>query len=190
MIGSWRKAWKKDFPFYFVQIAPYAGYGSGISSALLREAQAKSLSMPNTGMVVIHDLVDNVKDIHPQNKKDVGLRLANLALAKTYGRKELAYATPLYKSMAIEKDKIRISFDNAGEGLMSKGGALTGFYIAGEDKAFMPATAKIEGNTIVVSSKSVPNPVAVRFGFTNAAMPNLYSKEGLPVATFRTDDWD
>ena len=187
---SWRKAWQKDFPFYYVQIAPFAGYGNSISSALLREAQTKTLSTPNTGMVVIHDLVDDINDIHPQNKKDVGLRLANYALAETYGKKELVYKSPLYKNMRIEKNKIRIYFENADKGLMSKGGAPTGFYIAGEEKNFMPASAKIEGNTIVVWNKNIKKPVAVRFGFTNSAIPNLFSKEGLPVNLFRTDDWD
>ncbi|MEP7142656.1 MAG: sialate O-acetylesterase [Ferruginibacter sp.] len=190
MINSWRKAWKKDLPFYFVQIAPFAGYGKGISSALLREAQVKTLAISNTGMIVIHDLVDNIKDIHPQKKKEVGLRLANYALAEVYGKKDLPYKSPLYKSMAIKKDRVIISFDNADKGLMSKGDTITGFYIAGEDKIFIPASAKIEGNTIVVWSKNVKMPVAVRFGFTNDAMPNLFSKEGLPVGIFRTDDWN
>ena len=189
MINSWRKAWHKELPFYFVQLAPFSGYG-GISGALLREAQTKTLSVPNTGMVVIHDLVTDVKDIHPRNKKDVGLRLANYALAETYNKKQLTYKSPMYKSMVVEKDKIRINFTDADNGLISKGGALTDFYIAGTDKKFLPAIAIIKGNTILVSNKNIQQPVAVRFGFTNAAMPNLFSKEGLPVNIFRTDDWD
>ena len=189
MIGSWRKAWQKDFPFYYVQIAPYAGYGNMNIAPLLREAQTKSMSYPNTGMVVISDLVDNINDIHPKMKKEVGLRLANYALAQTYSRNVVAYKSPDYKSMKVEKDKIRISFDQAGSGLVTKGGTLTEFYIAGEDQKFVPAQAKIEGNTVVVWSKSVKNPVAVRFGFSNGAMPNLFTKEGLPVNLFRTDDW-
>lgn len=189
MINSWRKAWHKELPFYFVQLAPFSGY-VGISGALLREAQTKTLSVPNTGMVVIHDLVTDVKDIHPHNKKDVGLRLANYALAETYGKKQPAYKSPMYKSMAVEKDKIRINFTDADNGLVTKGTALTDFYIAGADKKFLPAVAVVKGNTIVVSNKNIQLPVAVRFGFTNAAMPNLFSKEGLPVNIFRTDDWD
>jgi sialate O-acetylesterase len=189
MINSWRKAWQKELPFYFVQIAPFSGYG-GISGALLREAQTKTLSVPNTGMVVIHDLVTDVKDIHPHDKKDVATRLANYALAETYGKKELSYKSPLYKSMAIEKDKIRINFTDAEQGLVSKGVTLTDFFIAGEDKNFMPATAVIKGNTVVVSNKNIKHPVAVRFGFTNDAMPNLFGKDGLPVNIFRTDDWN
>jgi sialate O-acetylesterase len=190
MIGEWRKAWKKEFPFYFVQIAPYAGYGNKNISPLLREVQTKSLVYPKTGMVVIHDLVDNINDIHPKMKKEVGYRLANVALADTYGKQGIAYKSPSYKSMNIEKDKIRIYFDNAEGGLISKGGEPTEFYIAGEDKNFVSATAKISGNTVIINSKEVKNPVAVRFGFSNSAMPNLFSKtSNLPVNLFRTDDW-
>ncbi len=191
MIQSWRKAWNKEFPFYFVQIAPYEGYGAdNENSARLREAQSKTLALPNTGMVVTTDLVDNIKDIHPQMKREVGLRLANYALAQTYGKKDLAYKSPTYQNMKVEKNKIRLFFNDAENGLVTKGGAPTEFYIAGEDKVFLPATAKIEGNTVLVWNKSIKNPVAVRFGYTNAAMPNLFSKEGLPVNNFRTDDWD
>jgi sialate O-acetylesterase len=190
MISSWRKAWQKDFPFYFVQIAPYAGYGNNISGALLREAQTKTLSSPNTGMVVIHDLVTDINDIHPKDKKDVGYRLANLALSETYGKKDLVYKTPLYENMKTEKGKVKLYFTNADKGLMNKGDTIKGFYIAGADKIFMPATAKIDGNTVVVWNKNVQNPVAVRFGFTNSSMPGLFSKEGLPVNLFRTDDWN
>jgi sialate O-acetylesterase len=190
MIRSWRKAWQKDLPFYIVQIAPYAGYGNNISSALLREAETKTLSVPHTGMIVIHDLVTEINDIHPKNKKDVGLRLANYALAETYGIKNIPYKSPMYKNMQVQKDKIVIWFDNADKGLMSKSGAPTEFYIAGEDKIFMPAMAKIKDNTVIVWNKDIKNPVAVRFGFTNAAMPDLFSKEGLPVNIFRTDSWD
>ena len=189
LIASWRKAWGKELPFYYVQIAPFAGYGNSTSSALLREAQATVLRVPHTGMVVTHDLVDDINDIHPKIKKEVGHRLAANALAQTYGKSGVAYRSPLYKSIRVEKDRVRIYFEGADKGLVSKGGALTDFYIAGDDKVFVKADARIDGNTVLVSSKSVKKPVAVRFGFTNAAMPNLYSKEGLPVAIFRTDDW-
>lgn len=190
MIESWRKAWQKDFPFYFVQIAPFAGYGKNIAGALLQEAQTKTTALPKTGMVVINDLVTDINDIHPKDKKDVGIRLANYALAEVYGKLVPGYKSPGYKSMSIEKGKITINFVNTEKGLMSKGGAPTGFYIAGEDKIFKPANAKIDGNTVVVWNKEIKTPVVVRFGFTNAAMPNLFSKEGLPVNTFRTDNWD
>ncbi|MCU7548988.1 sialate O-acetylesterase [Chitinophagaceae bacterium LB-8] len=189
MIGAWRKAWQKDFPFYYVQIAPYAGYGNKNIAPLLREAQTKSMVYPNTGMVVVSDLVDNINDIHPRMKKEVGFRLANYALVQTYGKSGISNKSPFYQRMQIEKDKIRIYFEGAENGLVSKGGAPTEFYIAGEDKNFIPAQAKIERNTVVVWSKIVMKPVAVRFGFSNEAMPNLFSKEGLPVNLFRTDDW-
>ena len=190
MISEWRKAWQNDFPFYFVQIAPFEGYGNNISGSLLQEAQTKTLDVPKTGMVVINDLVPDVNDIHPKNKKDVGIRLANYALAEVYGKKTAAYKSPMYKSMKIEKGRIRIYFDNADNGLVSRNGPPTEFYIAGEDKIFMAATAKVDGNSVVVWNKNIQNPVAVRFGFTNASMPNLFSKEGLPTNPFRSDNWD
>lgn len=190
MIASWRQAWHKNFPFYFVQIAPFAGYGNNISGPLLQEAQTKTLSVQNTGMVVIHDLVSDVNDIHPKDKKDVGYRLANLALSETYGKKGHVYKYPMYKSMEIEKGKIKIYFTNADNGLMSKGDTIKDFYIAGADKIFMPANASIKGNTIIVWNKSIKSPVAVRFGFTNFSTPNLFNKEGMPVNIFRTDDWN
>lgn len=188
MIGAWRKAWNKEFPFYYVQIAPFAGYGDSISAAFLREAQTKAMQYPNTGMVITSDLVDNINDIHPKLKKEVGLRLANYALAQTYSKNGLAYKSPVYKSMKIEKNKIRVFFDNADKGLMSKNGPPSGFYIAGENGHFVPAQAKIDGNTVVVWNKDIKSPTAVRFGFTSAAMANLFSTEGLPVNLFRTDN--
>lgn len=190
MIAAWRKGWQKDFPFYLVQIAPYAGYGNQAISALLREQQTRLAAYPNTGMIVIHDLVDNINDIHPKLKKEVGQRLANLALARTYQVSGLPYQYPQYESLQIEKDKIRIRFSNASAGLLAKGGEPTDFYIAGADRVFVPAKAKVEGSTVLVWSKAVKHPVAVRFGFSNAAMPNLFSREGLPVNIFRTDDWE
>ncbi|MEO8763847.1 MAG: sialate O-acetylesterase [Ginsengibacter sp.] len=190
MITSWRKAWGIDFPFYFVQIAPYAGYGNNISAALLREAQNKTTAVSKTGVVVATDLVSDINDIHPTNKKDVGLRLADYALAETYGKKGFAYKSPEYKNLKIEKQKIRLFFDYADNGLMSKGDTIKEFYIAGADKIFMPAIAKIDKSSILVWNKNIKNPVAVRFGFTNYSIPNLFNKEGLPVNIFRTDDWD
>jgi sialate O-acetylesterase len=189
MVGAWRKAWKKDFPFYYVQIAPYPYGGNNIDCAMLREAQTKSMRIPNSGMVVITDLVEDVKNIHPINKIDVAIRLANWALAETYRKSNIVYKSPIYNSFKIEKDKIRIYFDNAENGLTSKGAEPNEFYIAGDDKKFHPATVRIEGSTVIVWNKDVKNPVAARFGFTNTAIPNLFSKEGLPVSIFRTDDY-
>lgn len=190
MIGSWRKAWQKEMPFYYVQIAPFSGYGDGIASALLREAQTKSLSYPKTGMVVTTDLVDDIKDIHPQMKKEVGLRLAAYALAETYGKITRAYKSPQFKNMKVDEANATVAFDNAENGLVTKSGMPTEFYVAGSDKKFFPARVKIDKQSVIVSSDSVKNPVAVRFGFSNAAMPNLFSRNGLPVVPFRTDDWD
>lgn len=190
MIQAWRKGWNREFPFYLVQIAPFADYGNQNVAALLQEQQTKIARYSNTGMVVIHDLVDNVHDIHPKMKKEVGQRLADLALTKTYGLSGLPWKYPAYESMKPESDKIRVLFSGAEAGLITKGGEPTEFFIAGEDKIFVPAKAKISGNSVVVWSRDVKHPVAVRFGFSNAAMPNLFSREGLPVNTFRTDDWE
>ena len=190
MINAWRKAWQKEFPFYFVQIAPFSGYGNLNVCALLREAQTNCLSIPKTGMAVIPDLVNDLKNIHPVNKIDVAARLANIALAETYGKIGLNYKYPMYKGMKNEKDKIRITFDYADNGLMAKDKTITEVYIAGDDHQFQPAMAKIDGNTLVVWNKTIKAPVAVRFGFSNTATPNLFSKEGLPVNLFRTDNWE
>lgn len=188
MIKSWRQEWGYPFPFYFVQIAPYT-YDKPLIGALLREAQTESTQVPNTGMVVVSDLVDNVKDIHPQNKKDVAVRLARMALAKHYQKTSPPYRSPLYDKMTLENGKARIHFKYAENGLMSTGKEPSEFTIAGEDRIFYNASAKIEGSTVVVSSPDVKVPVAVRFGFSNASIPNLFSKEGLPVNLFRTDRW-
>jgi sialate O-acetylesterase len=189
MIGAWRNAWQKNFPFYYVQIAPFA-YGGKTEAARLMEQQTRSLSYPNTGMVVITDLVDDVKDIHPQNKYDVAQRLAHLALGETYKRNVGIYKSPVLRNMETNKNKITLFFDHAPNGFVVKGGKATEFYIAGEDKSFVPADVKVEKDRIVVWSKQVSKPVAVRFSFTNTAISNVFSKEGLPLTPFRTDDWD
>lgn len=189
MIGSWREAWGYQFPFYYVQIAPFA-YGNYNVGALLREQQTACLTIPKTGMVVIHDLAEDVNNIHPVRKIEVADRLANLALSNTYGVKGLVYKYPMYKGMIIEKNRLRILFDNVENGLMATAKDLSEFYIAGADQKFLFASARIEGNTVVVWNKAVKEPVAVRFGFSNTAIPNLFSKEGMPVNTFRTDNWE
>ena len=189
MIDSWRKAWKNDFPFYYVQIAPFAD-GNMYDRLLLREAQTRSMSFPKTGMVVISDLVENIKNLHPIQKKEVAMRLANWALAEMYGKKEIVYKSPQYKNFKIEKDKIRIFFDHAENGLISKGGEPVEFYIAADDQKFLPAKAKIDGNMVIVFNSAIKKPVAVRFAYRNDAIPNLFNKEGLPVNVFRTDNWE
>ncbi len=189
MVGTWRKAWGNEFPFYYVQIAPYT-YADKFVSSIVREQQTKAMALKKVGMIVITDLVDNVKDIHPKNKLDVGNRLANWALAETYHKQGIVYKSPVYKSMAVQKNKAIITFDNAPNGLKATGYTITKVYIAGPDKVFFGATAKIEKNKLIVSSPDVPNPAAVRFAFSNAAIGNLFSIEGLPVNPFRTDDWE
>ena len=188
MIDAWRHHWNNNFPFYFVQIAPFS-YGNKNIGALLRETQTKSATHPNTGMVVITDLVPDTTNIHPILKIAVGKRLANLALNKTYGITSIASQSPTYASHTIENNKIKISFNDATNGLVSKGAQITCFEIAGADQQFLPALATIEGAAIKVSNKNIPNPIAVRFAFNNTAIPNLFNKEGLPVNLFRTDDW-
>jgi sialate O-acetylesterase len=188
MIDSWRWAWNKDLPFYYVQIAPY-NYGSGYAAASVREQQSLSLSHHNVGMVVTTDLVDNLADIHPKLKKEVGLRLANYALAETYNQSVGAYKSPQYKRMDIVQNKINIYFDQPAEGMLIKGGTARELFIAGPDKKFVPATMEVKKDFITVSSELVKSPVAVRFGFSNNGIGNLFSKDGLPVIPFRTDDW-
>ena len=190
LIVGWRKTWGQDLPFGFVQLAPYSRYGKGNRLPLLWEAQVASLKIPGTGMVVITDLVDNVGDIHPQNKKDVGDRLAHWAMATVYGKKDLVYSGPLYKSMKVEGSKVRLSFAHTGGGLQARDGkALTNFEIAGEDGKFVPAEATIDGKNVVVQAKGVDKPTQVRFGWSDTANPNLSNKEGLPASPFRTKDW-
>jgi sialate O-acetylesterase len=188
MIEAWRKNWSKQFPFYYVQLAPYH-YGNQNIAALLREQQLKTLSLSKTGMAVINDLPVDTMDIHPKDKRSVGYRLANIALSQNYGRNIPGALSPLYKTMNIDKDRIVLSFDNA-DGLTQKGKIIIGFYIAGADRNFYPADVKINGNTIIVWNRSVPQPVAVRYAFSNAAIGNIFNKEGLPLSPFRTDNWD
>ncbi|RYZ28013.1 MAG: sialate O-acetylesterase [Chitinophagaceae bacterium] len=188
MITSWREKWSNQFPFYFVQLAPFK-YGNNLIGAQLREAQLKSLALANTGIVVTTDLADDTADIHPRNKRDVGIRLANLALLKTYGQPIKSALSPMYKQMAIANNKATLTFDNAEDGLMHSGKSINGFFVAGADKSFHHAEAKIIGNSIVIWSKNVANPTAVRYAFTNTAIGNIFSKGGMPLSPFRTDDW-
>ncbi len=190
MIDSWRQLWKEKFPFYFVQIAPF-NYGKGDKGALVREQQLKAYrNIPNTGMVVVTDITGDTNNIHPINKIDVGKRLAGWALANTYGKNNIVFSGPLFRSMEVKANKAIIYFDFAKEGLIKKGDQLTDFMIAGADKKFVPAKAIIQDSVVVVSNPSVPQPIAVRMGFTNTAIPNLFNKSGLPASPFRTDDWE
>jgi sialate O-acetylesterase len=196
MVKNWRQDWGQgNFPFLFVQLAnfmPVKDEPTDSAWAELREAQLMTLALPNTGMAVIID-IGEANDIHPKNKQDVGKRLALWALAKSYG-KELVYSGPIYKSMKVEqkegKSQIRLTFDHVGGGLIARGGeALKGFAIAGEDRKFVWADAKIDGVTIVIGSDKVSKPIAVRYAWADNPVCNLYNKEGLPASGFRTDDW-
>lgn len=188
LIRNWRDDWGQgDFPFLFVQIAPFAEPMEG-TWAELREAQLlTSLTVPNTGMAVITDYGDPVM-IHPIQKKPVGERLARIALAKTYG-KDIVYSGPLYKAMKVNGSEAVISFDHIDGGLEAHGEELTGFTVAGADRKFHTASARVEGGTVVVSSPNVAKPIAVRFGWANCPVVNLFNSAGLPASPFRTDDF-
>jgi sialate O-acetylesterase len=204
LINGWRKAWNRpDLPFYFVQLPNVYG-PSGLPDnptfwPLAREAQAAVLSMPHTGMAVTIDIGD--EDLHPRNKYDMARRLAAVALAKTYDRK-IEYTGPVHTSCETKGSKMILHFASTGEGLMigkklgldptieDKEGSLMEFAIAGLDRKFHPADAVIDGDTVVVSSATVPAPVSVRYAFTwNPSKRNLYGRNGLPVPPFRTDNW-
>lgn len=187
MIQGWRRAWGRgDFPFYFVQIAPFNYGPNGTPCAELREAQTMSLATPNTGMAVTMDIGDPL-NIHPGHKDTVGKRLAAWALAKTYD-KDVAYCGPLYRNATFEHGVAKITFDHAEKGLKAAG-PITFLQIAGDDRVFRPATGTIEGATLIVSSPDVPRPVAVRYGWDDDCMPNLYNTDDFPAAPFRTDHW-
>ena len=191
LIKDWRKQWKlNQLAFHFVQLANYMApleCAQKSEWAELREAQLLALSLPNTGMAVAIDIGDAM-DIHPKNKQDVGKRLALAALANTYGKK-LVFSGPIYDSHKIEGGKVRLKFKHLGGGLAAKGGKLRGFIIAGSCQRFFPAEAKISGQTVVVSSREVAKPAAVRYGWAENPPCNLYNKDGLPASPFRTDNW-
>ena len=190
LIGGWRAVWQQgDFPFYYVQIAPYQ-YGSENPFILAEfwEAQAAALSIPSTGMVVTND-IGNTNNIHPRNKQEVGRRLGLIALAKVYGREGLVCSGPTFKSMAIEGNRIRLSFDHVGSGLASRDDkALTHFELIGKETDFVKATAVIDGSDVLVSSPEVKQPMAVRYAWHKNAEPNLMNKEGLPATPFRAGE--
>lgn len=194
MIQTWRDRWGQgDFPFYWVQLADFRAETDvpGDSDwAELREAQTMTMTtLPNTGEAVIVDLGESA-DIHPRNKQDVAKRLARWALAKQYGF-EIAYQSPLYRSVTFSQGKATVEFQHVGRGLDTFDvKEPVGFTIAGEDKKFVPAQAKIIGkDRIEVWSSEVAEPVAVRFGWADNPVRNVQSLDGLPVTPFRTDQW-
>lgn len=182
LILSWRKQWNRDLPFYFVQLA---SLDNNSNRPEVREAQAKSLRVPNTAMAVTLDIGDK-SDVHPHNKQDLGARLARMARAREYGEK-IEYLGPMYDSMAAEGNSVRVKFTHAG-GLSAKDGDLKWFEVAGADGAFQTATAKIDGGTVVVSSPAVAQPTAVRYAWHRwPEGANLYNADGLPAAPFRSN---
>lgn len=207
LIKDWRAKWGRgDFPFYYCQVANFQARPSKLGDdwqAELREAQSMALALPNTGQAILIDIGEEW-NIHPANKMEVGDRLARIALAKTYGR-DLVYSGPVYAAMAVEADKIRLRFTHTHGGLVAKpllggpdatpvarnspGGDLEGFAICGEDRKWQWADAKIDGDTVVVWSTRVPKPIAVRYGWSNNPLCNLYNGGGLPAGPFRTDDF-
>ncbi len=191
MVGEWRKLWKNDsLTFYYVQIAPYTyGADTARKSAYLRETQLKaSSSIPNAGMAVAMD-VGTQRGIHPPDKTTISKRLLYLALAKTYHKNGITFSGPVYKTMKVDSSRINILFDFAENGLSSFGKELSNFEVAGADKIFYPAIAKITNTGITVQSDKVKEPVAVRYGFKDWVVGDLYNNEGLPASSFRTDDW-
>lgn len=191
MIKNWRDHWGQgDFPFLFVQLAPWRMIvdAPGESDwAELREAQLMTLkASPNTGMAVITDLGDE-KNIHPVPKAPVGERLALAARSVAYGEK-LVFSGPVYTKLEVKGNEAVLSFDHVGGGLETRGEKLLGFTIAGEDKVFYNAEARIDGDKLIVKHDQVKTPTMVRYGWANFPIVNLYNKEGLPATPFRTDD--
>lgn len=196
MINDWRKRWADEFSFYYVQLASYhapsTAPGTPDAWALCQDRMRLVLATtPKTGMAITND-VGEANDIHPKNKKDPGERLARWALAKDYG-KQLIYSGPLFKSSEVKDGAIRVTFDHSGTGLKSRdGGALKRFEIAGADKVWKWAEAKVDGtDSVLVSSAEVKTPVAVRYAWAaNPEGANLINSDGLPASVFRTDDWN
>jgi sialate O-acetylesterase len=189
VITDWRKQWQRPtMPFLYVQLANFMAtkpQPSESNWAELREAQRQTLQVPNTGMAVAID-VGEWNDIHPLDKETVGKRLAIVARKVTYGEKNLVASGPHYESMQVQGNKMVLRFTSVGSGLVAKGGPLAQFAIAGADKKFVWAQARIEGNTVVVWSDQVPAPVAVRYAWAdNPEGANLYNKEGLPASPFQ-----
>ena len=187
MIADWRLRWNiGDFPFNFAQLSPYE---FNDVMAYMREAQANcAKSVPNCEMAILLDVGDE-KFMHTPMKEVVGERFAYLAFAKTYNMKGFEYTGPIYKSMEIVGDKIKINFDHASNGLTSKGQELTDFEISGDDRVFHPAKAEITPKGFFIYSSEVTKPVAARYGFKSFVKGSLFNLAGLPASSFRTDNW-
>ncbi|SEN85437.1 sialate O-acetylesterase [Flavobacterium sp. CF108] len=186
LITSWRKNWNDEFPFYFVQIAPYKTGTNNFSNVTVRNSQRKILKeVPKTGMVLTSDISDTI-DIHPKNKKSVGIRLANLVLAETYKVNSNLVNGPLFKEIKIDKNKVSVSFDYA-EGLYFKDKISNQFEVAGAEGNFFPAEASIKNNQVILTSKKVTNPAKVRFAWGNTTQSDLFNKANLPASCFITE---
>ena len=187
MIRDWRRAWGQgDFPFLFVQLANFGKVAPDAMWPTVRNAQFRTLGLANTGMAVTID-IGNPNDIHPTNKQDVGTRLALAARAVAYGQK-LVYSGPTFRQAVVEGNQIRIILDHVGSGLEAKGGELKGFRIAGPTGELVAAQARIDGNTIVVSSDTVSAPRVVAYAWENSPEANLYNSQGLPASPFKSDE--
>ncbi|WP_303204727.1 sialate O-acetylesterase [Alistipes finegoldii] len=193
MIEAWRKVFRRTLPFYFVQIAPHARTEEGTAGAVVREQQARvAATVPLTGMAVISDLVDDVTNIHPRYKQGVGDRLAGFALAEVYGKSGRKYKSPTFRQAEFRKSQVYVSFDNAEGGIVCKDGAIRGLEVCDASMKFVPAQGIIDdkSNRLVVWSKQVARPTAVRYCFSDGAIGNLFDTAGLPVAPFRSDTDD
>jgi sialate O-acetylesterase len=196
LVQGWRDEWQREFSFYYVQVAPHlyhvvrpAQVASAEATPRLWEAQAAAQRLPRTGMIVTTDLVDDLNDIHPRNKQDVGERLARCALAKDYGKSGIEVSGPVFRRMEISGTRAILHFDHAEGGLVaSDQKPLTWFTIAGADGIFYPGTAVIDGDTVAVNSPRVAAPTLVRFAWDEAARPNLANRAGLPAVPFRTNN--
>ncbi|SFV11668.1 sialate O-acetylesterase [Pseudoduganella namucuonensis] len=193
LVGEWRRHWGIEFPFYYTQLAPHLYHTVRRATVIdpqtlprMWEAQADALRIPGTGMIGTNDLTDDLADIHPRDKKSIGLRLANLALARTYGRAEIVASGPVFRALAVDGARAVLSFDHA-DGLAARDGKPLGWFdIAGADGRYHAGTAEIRDGKVVVTSPKVAAPVAVRFGWDEAAQPNLVNRAGLPAMPFRS----
>jgi sialate O-acetylesterase len=186
LVTDWRARWGYEFPFVWAQLPNFGGAGRDWPT--VREAMLKTLALPKTGMGINIDIGDE-KDIHPKNKQEVGRRLSLWALGTVYGKKVPATSGPLPDGHKVRGSEITLSFKHTDGGLIAQGGELKGFVIAGEDKQWKPATARIEKDRVIVSSPDVKKPVAVRYAWENFPACNFYNGAGLPATPFRTDDW-
>jgi sialate O-acetylesterase len=185
MITSWRADWNNDFPFYYVQIAPYK-YGGEFEGGIIRDQQRRTLALKNTGMAMTSDIC-TVEDIHPQNKQDVGLRLANIALKQHYNNlQDKEVYGPLFEAAEIIGNQIQIKFSHD-KGLKSDRKKIELFEISNEKGEWFTAKAKLKNGMVIVSSKEVKSPKAVRYAWKSTDIGNLYNEVGLPASTFKSE---